>query len=422
MKKFRLIAFLIVLGILLVNTSYGQKNFNTGYLITLKGDTLNGYIAIRDKEQNPKAVKFKIEVEGQEISYTPKQIKKIRVQNEAYESAVVTVDDAPIKDSELTYSKEVHPRVDITFLRTLVEGEKSLFYYKDEKKREYFFIRQSSGIERLEYKKYLVNADGRKKIKIEKPFIGQLATYFQSCPSVQSRLSEIQYNTKDLINIFQDYYKCTDSKVEFQQKREKITTEYGVVAGVSSTKLNFYSSEYDYLTEVDFARSTKPTAGLFINFVFPKNQGKWSIYNEFLFSSYKFNGEHHKVSSSSSEITTDTKTAFEYSYIKLNSMLRFKFPVQNMFYYWNAGMANGFAIKEINTMEKVSRVYSKESVVNSQAFEYSTKLEQGFLQGLGSQFKKYSIEARYEVGNGMSGIVGLGSVTSRFHVLLGYRF
>lgn len=418
MKKLRLAAFLLLLGMFSVNTSYCQKNLEPAYLITLKGDTLNGFIHNRNKEKNPKSVVFRKEIGGQDISYKPTEIKKFKILDEVYESAIVTIDDSPIKDDELTFSKEFQPRVDTIFLRTLFEGEKSLFYYLDEKRREHFFIRQGSDFERLVYKKFLVHVDGHKNIKTNKSFIGQLSLYFQNCPSIQPKISQLQYYSRDLINVFQHYYSCTESNLDFQQKNEKILTEFGGIAGLTSTKLRFYSSKYEYLVNEDFPESIDLAAGFSLDIILPRNHRKWSIYNELLYNSYTAKGEYEV---SSDYLITRTETTLEYSYIRLNNLLRFKYPVQNMFMFLNAGVSNGFAIKETNALRKESAVYSKVSVMNTKAVDHSTKLEQGVLLGVGSQFKNYSFEARYEKGNGMSRTMGLKSSTTRLHFLLGYR-
>lgn len=279
---------------------------------------------------------------------------------------------------------------------------KSLFCYKDEKGREHFLIRHGSEFERLVYKKYLVQVGGRRKTT-NKSFVGQLSLYFQNCPSLQSKLSQVQYNNKSLIDIFQYYYGCADSTIEFQQNKENIQAESGIVAGLTSTKLNFYSNDYEYLVYADFARSTDLSDGLSLDLVLLRYHRKWSVYHELLFNSYKVIGEYE---TSSDYETTNTQTTIAYSYIKLNALLRYKFPVQNMFVYLNTGVSNGFAIKETKSKEKVRKAFSKVNIHNTTAINYSTMLEQGVIVGLGSQFKKCSFEARYEGGTRMSRTYG----------------
>ena len=48
--------------------------------------------------------------------------------------------------------------------------------------------------------------------------------------------------------------------------------------------------------------------------------------------------------------------------------------------------------------------------------------EQGLLGGLGTKYKGFSFEARYELGNGISTYSGLKSITKRYFFLCGYRF
>lgn len=68
MKEVRLKAFFFLLGMLLIKTSYCQKKLDSGYIITLDGDTLTGFIDNGNKEQNPLTISFRTEINGQNIS------------------------------------------------------------------------------------------------------------------------------------------------------------------------------------------------------------------------------------------------------------------------------------------------------------------------------------------------------------------
>lgn len=117
-----------------------------------------------------------------------------------------------------------------------------------------------------------------------------------------------------------------------------------------------------------------------------------------------------------------TFTTIGYTYLKMNNMLRFKYPIGRLQVYSNVGISNGFAIKEINYRKKETKLYAMERVVEDKAINDTRKYEQGYLLGLGIILKKYNLEIRYEKGNGMSDYNGLKSSTSRFNFLLGYRF
>lgn len=103
-------------------------------------------------------------------------------------------------------------------------------------------------------------------------------------------------------------------------------------------------------------------------------------------------------------------------------MIRYTYPIGNLFIFLNAGISNGFTINEVNDVKRESKSFSDEEIRIWDAVHDSRKYEQGFLIGLGLKFKRYSFELRYESGNGMSQILVLKSSTDRIYFLFGYRF
>lgn len=157
--------------------------------------------------------------------------------------------------------------------------------------------------------------------------------------------------------------------------------------------------------------STNFSTGLFLDVILPRNHGKWSINNELLFSSYKVSGQRGINS-----------TEIGYSYLKLNNMVRFKYPVGNLFVYVNAGLSNGFAISETNNKKLYALRNGSPLLTEQKALNDTRKFENGWIFGIGAKHNRFSFEVRYENGNGMSEYQTLSSSTKRYYFLLGYRF
>ncbi|WP_187696154.1 outer membrane beta-barrel protein, partial [Xanthovirga aplysinae] len=207
----------------------------------------------------------------------------------------------------------------------------------------------------------------------------------------------------------------------FQKQVEKTKLEFGGLVGVSLTSLQFKSDLSSFtVANTDYPISTDFSAGLFLDVVLPRNQRRLSIYNELLFSSYNVEGRYTNFVDQN--YYDENYTKIGYSYLKMNNMIRFKYPLKNSFIYLNAGMSNGFAIKETNYKKVESRFYSTEEVREGKALEETNKYEQGYVFGIGSKIKRCSFELRYEVGSGMSIYEALGSFVHRSSFLLGYRF
>lgn len=88
----------------------------------------------------------------------------------------------------------------------------------------------------------------------------------------------------------------------------------------------------------------------------------------------------------------------------------------------NLGVSNGYTIAERNYQKTYSRIHSTERIRESEAIEEPRRHEHAFLIGAGAKYHKFSIEFRYENGNGMAMSSNLNSITKRYYVLGGYRF
>jgi hypothetical protein len=429
-------------GFFYSNHTICQKNYLPGMIITLKNDTLKGFIDYQNWAKNPKSISFKVSENASPSEYNPLGINGFIVQTDVYVSAIVQAEDSrqmeynPNQIKEADYNPEIKLRTDTIFLQAMYQGSKNLYYSYDEKGKPQFYIKQWPDFELLIYKKYLRYNEERIDIgspevlnafRENKKFIGQLTLYFQDCPAMQQKLNNAVYEQKSLENIFDDYYKCAKSKPSFKYDKEKLNIklklEYGVLAGISSTKLLMSSSEeymYRYTVSPDYKASTNFSGGVLFDVVLARNQRRWSIYNELIYTSFSVAQHFEEVVNEDIFTLIDTKIA--YSYLKWNSMLRYKYFVKNdWFMFANSGISLGYAIEGSNsiTIDKTVNEYNTHS--EKQLFEDS-KSETGVLVGLGGGYKKISFEARYERGNGISDNNLIRSRTNRMYLLMGYRF
>ncbi len=406
---------IIFIGVLISHTSFAQENYLPGYVVTLEDDTIRGTIDYRNWKKNPDKIKFVERLNDQLFIYTPLDINGFGIADEIYISAVLDVEVSPRKTNQLNISSELKIQSDTIFLQTIIQGKKSL-YYNNSSINKNLYVKNNTGFDLLVYKKYVAES----VIKENEKYIGQLSLYLHDCPSIQSKLKHVNYSKESLEKLFIFYYGCMQSGMEFHKEVEKTSTEIGVLAGVSLTSLKFQSGSYDYLTKADYIQSINFTAGLFLDIILPRNQRKWSIYNELIFTSYEVKGSYNDFVND--ERYTITYTEIGYSYLKMNNMIRLKYPVGSYFVYINAGISNGFAISETNYKRDEIKLYSTEIIEEGKAMDDTRKYEQGYIFGLGTKFKMFSFEIRYEKGNGMTEYVSLSSPTKRYYFLLGYRF
>jgi len=289
--------------------------------------------------------------------------------------------------------------------------------------KQQFYINRDSSYELLIYKKYLKVQDEIDVVSENKTYIGQLIFYLQGCPALKSKLRNLKYAKKSLENLFVAYYtNCNSSGIKFQKKTEKTVTEVGLLTGLSLTSVTFKGNgpKAAYLENIDYKPSLNFSAGLFFDAILSRNQGKWSLYNELNFSSYKFNGSFDDYKNEFEY--TIASTSIGYSYLKMNNMLRFKYPVGNLFLFVNAGISNGYALSEVNYRKEEQRFFSIVRVKEGKAINDTRKYEQGYILSLGTKLKRYSFEVRYEKANGMSVYRDITSSVTRYYFLVGYRF
>lgn len=420
MKKTLLKLGFMFIGLILFQKLIAQENYLPGYVIKENGDTISGFIDYRNWENNPQKVRFKNKIENKPTLYSPFEIKEFGVKDEIYVSGVVNAEISSRQTDRLQEDPTLKLRVDTVFLQTLIRGDKSLFFYRDPQGKDNFYVQQDANFELLKHKKYLRKVDGKRVITENMKYKAQLRLYFDNDQSVKSDLQNTSYNQKSLIKVFQNYYSSTQSEVDFQRKREKTKIEIGVIAGVSNTSLKFKSDVFPFLVNANYNQSTNFSGGIFFNIVLPRNQGKWSINNELLFTSYKVSGRYEDYRNE--DYYEITSTEIGYSNLKLNTLIRFKYPIGKLFLYVNGGMSNGFAITETNYKKIESKFYTTEMTEEGLAIDDTRKYEQGWIFGLGAKYNKISLEIRYELGNGMSKYTALNATTKRYYILLGYRF
>src|SRR5690606_6475546 len=183
MKLHNLKAMLIIaLSACLSVPAYSQKKFLPGYVIN-NGDTINGMIEYADWDRNPDKILFRDDA-GNVHSYRPGDIEKFPVVNDVYVSATLDIETSPFETSKLLSSPDLQFKTVNTFLRTLVNGRKNLYYYTDETKKSHFIIGEQGRYEDLVYKRYVSYTENGVPHVIEsKRFVGQLTVYLNDCPS-----------------------------------------------------------------------------------------------------------------------------------------------------------------------------------------------------------------------------------------------
>lgn len=398
-----------------------QTNFLPAKIVNAVGDTIQGEIDYRNWDKNPNKITFRNHEQKEILEFTPKDIQGFSVADEVYLSARVETEKI---GNQLGQSPTIETTIETVFLQTIIAGEKSLFLFKNEASRENYYIKENNEFYLLKYKKYnreqTVGGTTKSYVAENKYFLGQLGAYLKDCPNIQKDVTITQYKKESLSRLFVGYYDCMGGQIEFEKTKEKTLTKIGVLGGVSMTNLSFDGLNHPNLTEVDYGISTNPVLGVSVDFIFPRNMRKWALSNELMFAGYQFQGSN--VNEITDYLVEHSETKFEYTQLKINSMLQYSMFISSTEWFIRGGMSFGFAISETN--EEYIQTFFYETVTSEtrKAIDTYRVGEMGFLIGTGVRLGKISGEIRYENGNGMSDIPSLSSPTSKLFILLGYRF
>jgi hypothetical protein len=418
MKKF---TFLFLMVFICIH-AFCQENFIPGIVIKLNGDTTHGFIDYRNWRVNPLEITFKASADALPVVYKPAHIKGFEVSDKIYESALVLVETSPVNSQDLNTDGSFRYRSDSLFLKARFRGTKSLYHCVTSDYKDQFYIRTDTAFELLAYKKYLVETDNYSQIynAENKKFINQLSTYLSACPTLGYKIENARYNKESMDRIFQEYSKCTGEKYNFIRKKEQKRTEFGLMAGMSMTKVNFKGSDYPYLVEVDYGISNNFTFGLVFDYIQVKSDKKWSVSNELIITVYSIAGNYMVYEDEKNYV--NTYVDISYSYIKWHPLFRYKFPVGKMFLFANAGPSFGMGGERNNTITQYIKISGIDRTRTDVALEYTRNFEFGAVGGFGARIHHFTLEARYEWGNGFSSESNLTSSTNRLYFLLGYRF
>ena len=316
----------------------------------------------------------------------------------------------------MTDNKEFLYTYEMVFLQTLIKGDKGLYLFRNKTKSQ-FYIFENGSFDLLEYKRYTFNDQGGKLLRENKTYLSQLGQYLSDCASLQRTLKDTKYTIKSLENLFEFYYDCSSSVVEFQKKSKKPIYHVGLVAGGSMSILRFKKgNRSSFVKDKNLAPSYNFTGGGFLEVVLPRNFQKWSFYSELLYTQYSIAFEEENT-------TSTLGLYYDLAYIRLNNMVRYHYYLNDLKLFVNAGVSFGVTVKYNSYQSDESKLPAIFGEISStKPTPRGTLIEFGGLAGVGLKFNKFSAELRYEKGDESQSFALLRLPSHRFFFIIGYHF
>ncbi len=406
--------------------SYGQnEEYFPGFIIKSEGDTLKGLVNYTDWKSNPDKIWFKKGQESEMETYFPMDILAFGINEDVF---ITTTVDVEVSTTEISMmSENPTPKLEtrLVFLKKLIEGKKSLYYYRHAGQKENFYIENNGKYELLIHKLYLRRNSGRSFQAHNNRYIGQLKLYFEGCLQVSRKLVNMRYNLKSMISIFEKYYSsCSETSASYHIPKKLHKSNNGVLAGVSHTDLRFIStvtlSPYPNLTDRVYTSSTNFVCGYFFDKQLFRNMKNLQLHNEFIFNTFETTTNFMVPKYENEYSVYDIRISC--TYLHLNSMLRYKIPAGPGAFMISAGGSAGFTIGMINNQTITKHFYSTIHTGTSSAIPYHRPYSFGYNAGLGYEYGRFGLEMRYAGENGMSNIDGIKSPVRQYFVLLSYHF
>lgn len=395
--------YFCALALFFVTTSsiFAQVNFEKGYFITENGQKTECYIKNEGWQSNPSKFEYKQTLDGDvKVLRTP-NLKSIVINNVfKFEKHTVQLDDSDRSIGKLKYERSPNLSEKTVLLSVLIEGESTLYSYVDGNIKAFYYKKDNEDIKLLIYKVY---TNDKRDVLYNKRYQQQLLTEFPCETISEKTILKVDYNTSDLISFFTKYNECQGETIVQYRKTKHGVFHLKAMAGAYNSYatnelglLSFYSGNLD--TETEWS----PTFGLELEYVFPFNKNKWSMFIAPNYSSHKGEGRIN-------DLLIERVFSIEYTAIQIPIGFR-----HSMFLNDDSKIfLNVAAVVDIPLTQENSGYLS----VDNESF----KTTAGLVFGAGYNYDKYSIEFRYIPARELLEKSSASSVKlTQFGIILGY--
>lgn len=371
---------IVVLATCIVFSASAQK-FRPGYYITAAGDTVRKDISIQKKNQ---AIDKIVTPEG--LFLAPKDVIGFGIEGVNYIVRSVSVDKSP----------DLGVVTNTVFLEVMIRAQMSLYTMIDENEKAHFYIENENGIHELSVK--LTRIQDLVQVQRLETYKGTLKGLFPTCSNLYPAIDKTVLSRRGMQAIFEKLYTCRYNEGPPKSKKEQdhAKTDFGILGGVSSTKLSFPGkNKGSIVPSLDFKdRGQDPTLGLFLETRFSR-AGRFAARHELTYRQYDCTSEPDQSSPFATPILTGNVNV---KYLKYAFLARVYFLKRYVRPFFDVGLSPAYATSIKHTL---TRDGGPNSGVSPLFTDKLSKFELGFFAGIGTSFKSFSFEFRYENSTGL---------------------
>lgn len=387
---------------------FAQITYEQGYYINEDNQKINCLIKNIDWKNTPKAFEYKITEDSKPQKANINSVKEFEIfKVSKYIRKVVEIDRSPYKDlNSLDHNISPNFKVEQLFLKVLVEGKANLYAYQDENLRRYFYNKNDEATKQLIFK-YFKTADN--KVGENNRFKQQVRKNL-TCSNMKTKIKDLTYDKKSLINFFVAYNQCNNSdfkNYDLGKKRKLFKISIRPRLTPSSLTVD-QSSSFHF--DTDFGKKWLFNFGVEGEFILPYHKNKWSIFMEPTFQDYQV----EKISTTNQISGGEIKAMIDYNIIELPIGLRH-------YFFLNKRSKIFINVASIFNLPRASFIQFQRGD-NSNLLALKVSMHKNFAFGMGFKLDdKFSLELRHQTTkNIFQGRYSLNSNFKSQSIILGY--
>lgn len=395
-----------------------QRNYVPGVIITLKNDSLKGFIDFRNWYQSPTEIVFKESLsKATEQRFNPADINGFKVAEPEVEfvSRKLRIDITKQDINSLNERTERTVQDTPVFLMKIVTGRYNLYEYTDIFSRvHYIYDAQDVPATELENNQRYVQRSSGSGIYAEEKYKDQLAVLFADNAALAAKAGKVSYWEANLKKLFLAYnnYKEPGSGAQkpiTAQKKARLPVTYGIMGGIAFNSYPFKGAAL--IGQAQYESSKGAIGGIWTEIPLGRSGRNISFNAELLYKKLETTGVLNSFYGGG-------VLKFGFSYLQVNTLFRYTYPTKTPVRpYINAGIGNGFVIKTSENSLQRRPEYQPEKAIDK-----PRTYEQTLVGGIGVKIYKVNAEVRYTTGNGFSPYAGGKSAINSFQILAAYGF
>lgn len=264
--------------------SFAQVNFEKGYYVDNNNNRFEVLIKNSDKRTNPSRVLYKKNIDSAIEDLSMQHVQEFGIyETSKFIRSTVNIDQSSQVINTLDTNRAPNYENRTVFLKSLIDGEFSLYSYINDNKELFFYNTPNSTTEQLVYKRYFVD---RNKLRENNEFRSQLLEKLTCDKFSFTTMQEVNYTKKELTKFFKQANSCGASEFsDFTVAKENINFNLSL-----RPRINFSSTEAPGapFESVNLAMDQEQGFGFGVEMevVLPFNKNKWSVIAELAYQSF----------------------------------------------------------------------------------------------------------------------------------------